>query len=654
MRKDTHKKRLINPLIILVSFMCQISLSALGSDTLFLEQDFGYQFIQNNYIKFYKDTTNVLSFDEVKTEKYESLFTHPNELSIVEPNTTLWLKFITKNKSHKFGSWVLSVWGFSDITVYVQDSTGKVEVLRSGIFLPESQKQLRGQIHESNAFHLLSGESKTIYIKAFAPVAIKIQEVYSIYDWYRYYAQLNYVHLSQGVFHGLLIMMLIYNLSLFFVSRRKSYLYYVLYILSIVIFLSTLFQYIRNLFMPENPEIAILFGFSIQFTFIFYYLLMGEFIDSKTNYPKLDRTLKILIRLFLVFSAIIIIFRLFDYFWYALLSLLFIISNTLFIFFLNMKVLIKGARIARIFSLGSFFLFSGTFFTTVGVLLGYNNNFLIVIFELGILTQAIVYTFGLGHKYRINEKEIEKAKDKLIIQLKENDLLQTKVTRELEQKVQERTHEINQKKAEIEKENKIKDTLIGEIHHRVKNNLQTVSSLIYMQLRGIENDFARKNLVDIQVRINSMALVHEMLYSDNNFENISIEKYIYELVQTIDKMINNNKRNIDFQIQTDNLQLSISRSVSIGMFTSELISNSIKYAFEGIENPSISIKLTNTQEFVYYEISDNGIGFKTEQNTKNSLGMKLIDIFARQLKAQLEIQSNNGVKVKLTIPKSNL
>jgi len=654
MRKDTHKKRLINPLIILVSFMCQISLSALGSDTLFLEQDFGYQFIQNNYIKFYKDTTNVLSFDEVKTEKYESLFTHPNELSIVEPNTTLWLKFITKNQSHKFGSWVLSVWGFSDITVYVQDSTGKVEVLRSGIFLPESQKQLRGQIHESNAFHLLSGESKTIYIKAFAPVAIKIQEVYSIYDWYRYYAQLNYVHLSQGVFHGLLIMMLIYNLSLFFVSRRKSYLYYVLYILSIVIFLSTLFQYIRNLFMPENPEIAILFGFSIQFTFIFYYLLMGEFIDSKTNYPKLDRTLKILIRLFLVFSVIIIIFRFFDYFWYSLLSLLFIISNTLFIFFLNMKVLIKGARIARIFSLGSFFLFSGTFFTTVGVLLGYNNNFLIVIFELGILTQAIVYTFGLGHKYRINEKEIEKAKDKLIIQLKENDLLQTKVTRELEQKVQERTHEINQKKAEIEKENKIKDTLIGEIHHRVKNNLQTVSSLIYMQLRGIENDFARKNLVDIQVRINSMALVHEMLYSDNNFENISIEKYIYELVQTIDKMINNNKRNIDFQIQTDNLQLSISRSVSIGMFTSELISNSIKYAFEGIENPSISIKLTNTQEFVYYEISDNGIGFKTEQNTKNSLGMKLIDIFARQLKAQLEIQSNNGVKVKLTIPKSNL
>ncbi len=634
--------------------MCQISLSALGSDTLFLEQDFGYQFIQNNYIKFYKDTTNVLSFDEVKTEKYESLFTHPNELSIVEPNTTLWLKFITKNQSHKFGSWVLSVWGFSDITVYVQDSTGKVEVLRSGIFLPESQKQLRGQIHESNAFHLLSGESKTIYIKAFAPVAIKIQEVYSIYDWYRYYAQLNYVHLSQGVFHGLLIMMLIYNLSLFFVSRRKSYLYYVLYILSIVIFLSTLFQYIRNLFMPENPEIAILFGFSIQFTFIFYYLLMGEFIDSKTNYPKLDRTLKILIRLFLVFSVIIIIFRFFDYFWYSLLSLLFIISNTLFIFFLNMKVLIKGARIARIFSLGSFFLFSGTFFTTVGVLLGYNNNFLIVIFELGILTQAIVYTFGLGHKYRINEKEIEKAKDKLIIQLKENDLLQTKVTRELEQKVQERTHEINQKKAEIEKENKIKDTLIGEIHHRVKNNLQTVSSLIYMQLRGIENDFARKNLVDIQVRINSMALVHEMLYSDNNFENISIEKYIYELVQTIDKMINNNKRNIDFQIQTDNLQLSISRSVSIGMFTSELISNSIKYAFEGIENPSISIKLTNTQEFVYYEISDNGIGFKTEQNTKNSLGMKLIDIFARQLKAQLEIQSNNGVKVKLTIPKSNL
>lgn len=210
---------------------------------------------------------------------------------------------------------------------------------------------------------------------------------------------------------------------------------------------------------------------------------------------------------------------------------------------------------------------------------------------------------------------------------------------------------VKEKTKELVKENKIKDALVQEIHHRVKNNLQSISSLVDMQLRSLRTDAERQALTDTQLRIGAMALVHEMLYASNDLSLVSVKSYLDELVTSINEMANTEKLPIKFEITTHEHLLSVSDCISFGILTSEIISNAIKYAFKGIENPQINIDLRVDQEYIYYCIKDNGVGMEFEgQGTSSSFGLRLVDVFARQLNAKLMIENDNGVIVRLKIP----
>lgn len=213
---------------------------------------------------------------------------------------------------------------------------------------------------------------------------------------------------------------------------------------------------------------------------------------------------------------------------------------------------------------------------------------------------------------------------------------------------------VNEKTSELQKENKIKDALVQEIHHRVKNNLQSISSLVDMQLRTLSDDSKRKVLIDTQLRIGAMALVHEMLYSTDDFSQVSVRDYLNALVFSINEMVNPEKLPIEFNINTINHNLNISDCISFGILTSEVISNSIKYAFGHIEKPKIDINFSIEDDTIIYTIEDNGVGLKETDNKKpGSLGMRLIDVFSRQLNAKLSIENNPGVLVRLQIPLKN-
>lgn len=211
---------------------------------------------------------------------------------------------------------------------------------------------------------------------------------------------------------------------------------------------------------------------------------------------------------------------------------------------------------------------------------------------------------------------------------------------------------VQEKTKELVKENKIKDALVQEIHHRVKNNLQSISSLVDMQIRSLKSENEIKALTDTQLRIGAMALVHEMLYTSQDITLVSVKKYIDELVASINEMVNTEKLPIQFEINTYDHMLSVSDCISFGILTSEVISNSIKYAFKGIENPRINIDLKLEKELIIYQIKDNGVGIKEEKtDDTSSLGLRLVDVFSRQLNAKLNIESDKGVVVKLEIPR---
>lgn len=197
--------------------------------------------------------------------------------------------------------------------------------------------------------------------------------------------------------------------------------------------------------------------------------------------------------------------------------------------------------------------------------------------------------------------------------------------------------------------NKEKDVLIQEIHHRVKNNLQFVSSLINMQINSSKTNLEIESLNDTSRRIRSMALVHEMLYSHNNTDRIEIKKYIEELVSSINDIINSRKIPVTFAIECEEHLFASPTAIALGMITSELVSNSIKHAFFGIKNPEIKIILTKNEDgYFTYIVMDNGRGMQESYNDlPEKLGMRLISIFSRQIKGTYTLVNDNGLVYSL-------
>ncbi|WP_282049682.1 sensor histidine kinase [Maribacter aquivivus] len=186
-----------------------------------------------------------------------------------------------------------------------------------------------------------------------------------------------------------------------------------------------------------------------------------------------------------------------------------------------------------------------------------------------------------------------------------------------------------------------KQNLLKEVHHRVKNNLQTVSSLLSLQSRNIEAGPMKGLLKSTQNRVIAMAMVHEMLYMRNDISHIEYKSYVQELSEYLIRSIKGNDNNVDLIIDIPDIKLGIDTAIPLGLLINETLTNALKYGIESDKEGAISIKLQKdaAQENCYIlEIGDNGIGFPETINYKNtkSLGLKLIHNLTRQLRGTIQ------------------
>lgn len=201
---------------------------------------------------------------------------------------------------------------------------------------------------------------------------------------------------------------------------------------------------------------------------------------------------------------------------------------------------------------------------------------------------------------------------------------------------------------------KKRGVLLTEVHHRVKNNLQNIVSLLAFQVNQIQDPKSKKYLEDVSNKIFTIALIHEHLYRDDEFESINMGSYLSELSQHY-KQVYRNLRNINFEIKTNSILLNIETSISLGIICAELISNSIKYAqsSNGLKI-NIDLKRLVGQNYIF-EYRDNGIGYEVDylDDSKSGIGMLLIKSMSRQLNAELVLSHLNGAKTTLNfIPKT--
>jgi two-component sensor histidine kinase/ligand-binding sensor domain-containing protein len=218
---------------------------------------------------------------------------------------------------------------------------------------------------------------------------------------------------------------------------------------------------------------------------------------------------------------------------------------------------------------------------------------------------------------------------------------------QLEEIVKQRTVELEIEKNElalayeaIENQSKEKDVIIYEIHHRVKNNLQTITTLLDMQVRRISNQESVSVLQDTIRRISAMSTSHNLLYASDDFSRINLNKFLHELISSHEIFMFDNSSRIRIEYQIEDVAITMTDCISLGMIVSEVISNSMKHAFEGVESPGIKITAKHIDDYCILTISDNGIGIADKFLMENTggLGLRLIRIFTTKLKGQIEIE----------------
>ncbi|MEO9032363.1 MAG: histidine kinase dimerization/phosphoacceptor domain -containing protein [Ginsengibacter sp.] len=194
-----------------------------------------------------------------------------------------------------------------------------------------------------------------------------------------------------------------------------------------------------------------------------------------------------------------------------------------------------------------------------------------------------------------------------------------------------------------------KEWLLKEVHHRVKNNLQTVVSLLELQSENLQDE-ALSAIHDSQNRIYAMSLIHQKLYQTDKIASINMQPYLQELTNHL-QAIYNPERKINFDVQVTDLEMDVSQAIPVGLIVNEAVTNSIKYAFnQSISHPDISIILEqNNKQDLKLIIADNGVGLPPlfDSTDTSGLGFKLMNALAEDIEGKLTVESKSGTFIKV-------
>ncbi|MEK7728690.1 MAG: histidine kinase dimerization/phosphoacceptor domain -containing protein [candidate division KSB1 bacterium] len=195
-----------------------------------------------------------------------------------------------------------------------------------------------------------------------------------------------------------------------------------------------------------------------------------------------------------------------------------------------------------------------------------------------------------------------------------------------------------------------KEVLLKEVHHRVKNNLQVISSLLNLQSGFIKEPEVLVMFTESMNRIKSMALIHEKLYQSKDFAKIDFAEYVRNLTNHLYRSYVINSNLIKFEIHVEDVSLNVDTAIPCGLMLNELVSNSLKYAFPNGRTGEISIRLFRQEgNQLILLVKDNGVGLPKDIDFKSSksLGLKLVNILTQQLRGDLNYHSENGTEFRL-------
>jgi len=496
--------------------------------------------------------------------------------------------------------------------------------------LKESEGLLNKSIERKSVnpvFHikLEKDETKTYYIEASSKktsLSLKL----NLYSYEAFYKQEIIQQIILSLFFGGMIVLALYNLSIYFMIKDISYFYYVGYIITLV-FHHLLYVGFANLYLFDSAFMEYVVRYAaifIALPVLFLALFSKSFLQIN-QYPKINFILNILIAL-LVSSVILFIFTNYLEPYRNVISILVM----LYLFFITFYAFLKRNEQAKLILFGwTAILFAGSlmYLSSSGIIEDDLSSYYII--EIAFILEALVFSIALANRIKRLQDEKEKMQLSLITEQKENEARLNKIV----------SNKTNNLIVALEE----KEILLKELNHRVKNNMQTIISLIRLQNDEINDSKINILLTTIQNRISAMSHLHELLYQKDTITFVDANEYFEKIISEIQQSF---EHDIDV-IYDINCNLSSESAIYCGLILNELLTNSFKHAFDKNKTGIVNISFFGKNKEYKLVYSDNGKGYNPNIK-KSSLGLTLIETLAKkQLKAEMNISTNEGVKVKL-------
>ncbi len=465
-------------------------------------------------------------------------------------------------------------------------------------------------------------ETKTIFLKFSSPIStLTAKPVLWSSDEFKKHE--NIKNLILGLFFGAMGALLIYNMFILLFTRDVTYFWYCAYLLSLIV-QQTYATGILELYYIQPPIVSrTIINLFIALPLIFIPVFTRYFLDTPKTMPIADKVLK-----YLPIYCFAVIFVQDP----KIAVLLFMLTAPIFIVIpflalkkrLHQSVYYAAGWISVLLSMVLMALIGFGFFPSLS---GFNY-----IPQMGFAFEALIFSIGLADRINTLKAEKEAADRELIDYHKEEQV-------RLQDMVHKRTKALTKALEE-------KSILLKEVHHRVKNNLQMVVSLLQLQGSRIPDKKTQNIIVSAQSRIDSMGKLHELLYRGNSIAQIDTELYFRQIVEKL--VINYRSQNIraEYDITAD---LDADRAIYCGLIINELVTNTLKYAF-GTKGGDIFISFKKDHENYILSIEDNGVGM--DESSKNgSIGLVLVNALAsKQLKGSIKISVKNGTRFEIVFP----
>ncbi|HEY4062112.1 MAG TPA: histidine kinase dimerization/phosphoacceptor domain -containing protein [Puia sp.] len=508
-----------------------------------------------------------------------------------------------------------------------------------------------------NTLVLEPGKEYTLLIRVHHTKHYQPQFDFAIQRREFYFMQLHKKELWEAALQGAVCVFFLYTLLSWMVSRFRPYLWLLLFIAGASLYVISSGGYIIEWFFPEDPPTGWLFNIHFVYAGLLgLYLLLAEFWQLKRYNPTLYRWGQGMIVLLLCCS--ITCFTI-DYTTgnFNLANNVNLMAWPLKMIFLGCLLYFCWRRLShaqRYLAYGILLFGAASLLVTLNSVFTHEKALAITPIIVDVIILCVFLLFSTGLKEEMRQHEIAKQ-----LVLEELTRLQKHQNILLEKKVEERTEELNisnrrllKQKTQLTERNVRIETLINELNHRVKNNLQMLYSLLSLQLPIVNDDASRDMLRGNIGKIRAMMLVNQKLFDYEKGGSISLREFVCELASHLQKIYDTRGRTRILPNIPAGIRLNDKYILSFGLILSELLTNTFKHAFEDHPDPCIQVEVVTIDahllQFVY---SDNGKGLKEEETGKKfTMGIPLIRDLVRQMNGSMVLEEQSGLSYSFTIP----